>query len=245
MGTTDNNQSSVYSYSMVNLSIKDQIPVQIYRNFFQNWLATYAEREGRLPDSIVIYREGLSDVQIKKTISVELESLYESINSMRANPKCKDYSPEVALFIVNKKVNSKFFDFDQKNKERFGNPTSGSVIFCEMASHGQIDFYLVAQKVNEAVGTATPTQYRLIYYKAEGQREESNKESGNSTSTASMEKCSLPLSALAQLTYEQCFNYDNWQGAIKIPAVLKCGDKMSTIVGEHVCASVNLVEAGN
>ena len=57
---------------MVNLSLKDQIPVQIYRNFFQNWLAAYAEREGVLPDSIVIYREGLSDVQIKKTISVEL-----------------------------------------------------------------------------------------------------------------------------------------------------------------------------
>ena len=110
-------------------------------------------------------------------------------------------------------------------------------------SRAKIDFYLAAQKVDSQVGTATPTQYKLIYYKAEGQREEQNKESTSSSS--SMEKCSLPLSALAQLTYEQCFNYDNWQGAIKIPAVLKYGDKMSTIVGEHICASVNLVEAGN
>lgn len=154
----------------------------------------------------------------------------------------------MALFIVNKKVNSKFFDYDQVNKARFGNPTSGSVIFCEMASHGQVDFYLVAQKVLEDTGTATPTQYKLIYYKPEGHPEEThpnkNKTQANSTNNSS-QKPSLPLNALAQLTYEQCFNYDNWPGAIKIPAVLKCGDKMSTMVGEHIGNHVNIVDASN
>jgi hypothetical protein len=148
VGTTDNEQSSVYSYSMMNLSMKDQISAQIYRNFFMQWLKNYAEREKALPDSIIIYREGLSDVQIKKTITDELENLYLTLNTIKSNSeKYKNYNPEIVLFIVNKKVNSKFFDYDQKNTNNFGNPTSGSVIFCEMTSNNQVDFYLIPQKV--------------------------------------------------------------------------------------------------
>lgn len=72
VGTTDNDQSSVYSYSMTNLSRKDQVAAQVFRNFFQQWLMAYGEREKALPNCIVLYREGLSDVQIKKTINDEL-----------------------------------------------------------------------------------------------------------------------------------------------------------------------------
>jgi hypothetical protein len=85
VGTTENDQGSVYSYSMTGLPMKDQIPTQIYRNFFDQWLRNYLKREKSLPDSLIIYREGLSDVQIKKTIIEELESLYHTINILRGD----------------------------------------------------------------------------------------------------------------------------------------------------------------
>jgi hypothetical protein len=100
-----------------------------------------------------------------------------------------------------------------------------------MASGKKIDFYLVPQKVSESVGTATPSQYKLVYYKAAGQLEESATKEESSSSEKSSVKLDLPLCALAQITYEQCFNYYNWVGAIKIPSVLQCGDKLSTMVG--------------
>ncbi len=100
-----------------------------------------------------------------------------------------------------------------------------------------IDFYLVPHKVEEKQGSALPTQYKLVYFKPSATKEEASREE--------LKSFDLPLDALAQLTFEQCFCYYNWQGAIKIPAVLQCGDKLSTLVGEHIQESVNMVELQN
>lgn len=56
VGTTDDELSSVYSYSMTGLSRKDSIGAQIYRNFFFQWLYNYYKKEKTLPDSLIIYR---------------------------------------------------------------------------------------------------------------------------------------------------------------------------------------------
>ena len=45
------------------------------------------------------------------------------------------------------------------------NPSSGSVIYNELATNNEIDFFLVPQKTD--IGTVTPTQYKLVYYHAE------------------------------------------------------------------------------
>ena len=48
------------------------------------------------------------------------------------------------------------------------NPSSGSVIYCELASNNEIDFFLVTQKTEKTEkGTVTPTQYKLVYYHPE------------------------------------------------------------------------------
>jgi aubergine-like protein len=44
--------------------------------------------------------------------------------------------------------------------------------------------------------------------------------------------------ALAQFTFEQTFNYYNWQGAVKVPACMQCADKLATLVGESIQANV-------
>jgi hypothetical protein len=138
---------------MTGLSGKDQIATQIYRNFFLNWLSNYAIREKSLPDTIIIYREGLSDIQIKKTLNEEIDTLHQILTCIRKSEtngdKYKNYNPEIAVFTVNKKINSKFYDFDQKNKDRCSNPTTGSVIFCEMANTIQTS---LLQIVNSKLG---------------------------------------------------------------------------------------------
>ena len=35
-------------------------------------------------------------------------------------------------------------------------------------------------------------------------------------------------------TYEQCFNYYNWEGAVRVPACLQCADKLSKLFGEYI-----------
>ena len=64
-------------------------------------------------------------------------------------------------------------------------------------------------------GTCTPTQFIVAY-----------------------DDSKVPQEALAQFTYDQCFNYYNWQGAVKVPACMQCADKLAKLVGEHIQANV-------
>ena len=77
------------------------------------------------------------------------------------------YRPEIVFLTVNKKINSRFYmqRVEQKgevSEKAYYNPKPGAVIYNELASNDQIDFYLVPQKTE--TGTASPCQYRLVYY---------------------------------------------------------------------------------
>ena len=114
---------------------------------------------------------------------------------------------------VNKRVATRFFDNSTKEAR---NSSEGSVIFDEFARNNTMDFHLISQHVENADGTATPTQYRIVY----------------------RNRFQLSEAALAQFTYEQCHNYYNWAGSVRIPAVLQCAGKLSRLVGEKVRENV-------
>jgi len=37
----------------------------------------------------------------------------------------------------------------------------------------------------------------------------------------------MPIEALAEFTFEQCFNYFNYQGAVKLPSAMQSAEKLS------------------
>lgn len=78
-----------------------------------------------------------------------------------------------------------------------------------MSVDDRFDFHLAAQRVTE--GTCTPTHYVI----------------GVDTSR-------IPQEDLIQFTYEQCYNYYNWQGSVKVPAGLQCANKLSKLAGESI-----------
>jgi aubergine len=96
---------------------------------------------------------------------------------------------------------------------------AGSVIFDELAKNNTMDFHLVSQHVENQDGTSAPTQYRIAY----------------------RNRFHLSEGALAQFTFEQCFNYYNWAGSVRIPAPLQCAVKLSKLVGESVQQNVTKV----
>lgn len=116
---------------------------------------------------------------------------------------------------MNKKINTRIFD----NSSRGGsvgkfmpdvtNSSSGTCVFDELSINNLYDFHLTAQKVTQ--GTCTPTHYIVVY-----------------------DKSKLSQESLSQFTYDQCFNYYNWQGAVKVPANLQCADKLAKLVGESI-----------
>ena len=110
------------------------------------------------------------------------------------------------ITVVNKKVNSKFYSMDQNN---INNPVSGSVIIDSLSTDKTYTFYLAAQQVTQ--GTCTPTLYKVVH-----------------------DTSKMPREALVNFSFEQCFNYYNWEGAVRVPACLQCANKLAKLFGENI-----------
>lgn len=106
--------------------------------------------------------------------------------------------------IANTKINTRFYGV--RNQTELVNPNSGSVMIDSLSSENLYDFHLAAQYVSQ--GTCTPTLFRVAY-----------------------DNSKMSQEALISFTFEQCFNYYNWEGAIKVPACLQYANKLSKLYG--------------
>ena len=114
------------------------------------------------------------------------------------------YEPQFAEIIVTKRISDRFFN--GAGKDGCGNAQSGTVVARDVVSN-YFDFFLVAQEVT--MGTATPTHYNVIF---------------NSTDFSE--------DMFYDFTYRQCYNYYNWSGAIRVPAVLMYAHKSAFVAGQ-------------
>ena len=92
------------------------------------------------------------------------------------------------------------------------NPPPGTFVFQELSpTKERSSFNLVAHKAKQ--GTAKVTEYIIAYDNEENH---------------------ITEDAIAQITLEQCYNYPNFSGAIKIPACLFSAARLSKLVGENI-----------
>jgi hypothetical protein len=109
---------------------------------------------------------------------------------------------------VNKRVRQRFFQQTQQNGNTFiDNPPQGTYVdqgFVEQSEviDGRFDFFLVPHSVTQ--GSVKPTHF----YVAE-----------NTSNISKM--------AILNFTYALCYNYYNWNDAIKTPAPCMLADKIA------------------
>jgi aubergine-like protein len=224
-GTIDTNFTRVFTFCKTGYKAKEVIPQADYEAMFVNWARSYVSINKQGPELIIVYREGLSIQQIERQVKGELAALDRVIEKIGEKTKRPDYKPEIIYTTVNTKINTRIFDFSEgssathsnKFTPRADNPKSGTVAMDELSVEERYDFHLAAQRVTE--GTCTPTLYTVV--------KDSSK---------------MPQEAMTQFTYEQCFNYYNWTGAVKVPAALQCANKVAKLVGESIQADVNAGE---
>ena len=109
----------------------------------------------------------------------------------------------------------------------YANPEAGSMIVEPMGSQKANDFYLIPQYVNQ--GVATPSHFIIVYNNFDEKKKIHE----------------IPTDAITQFTFEECFNYFNWQGAVRVPACLQYANKLSNFVGEHLGERLNTKELEN
>ena len=93
----------------------------------------------------------------------------------------------------------------------------GSVIIDEMSMLGFTDFHLTPHHVDQST-TSCPTHFVLAQH---------------NISKSDWKNGRFPLEELIQLSYEQCYNYFNWKGAIRFPASLQYADKLAKMASKY------------
>ncbi|XP_044740246.1 piwi-like protein Siwi [Chrysoperla carnea] len=113
----------------------------------------YNEINKKLPDRILIYRDGVGDGQIPFVYEHELTLIKQTLSKIYGENPVR-----MAFIIVSKRINTRFFYTPpNKNPE---NPPPGTVVDNVITLPERYDFFIVSQSVKQ--GTVSPTSYNVI-----------------------------------------------------------------------------------
>ena len=178
--------------------------------FIEEALVKYKELNESLPGGIIIYRQGVSFHQ-KEFLKNEV------INIQKVCDKNKLF---YYYILVNTKTTYKFFE---KKENNFQNPEEGLLVLDGVTNKNFFEFYIQPQKVTG--GSATPTCFHVAYENQSKLLEE--KETFNF------------LKIIPKLTFDLCHLYSNWQGAVRVPHVLKAAEKLSKMTAKYTQGELN------
>lgn len=105
--------------------------------------------------------------------------------------------------MINVKTSERFF---LQNGSNINNVDAGTLVSRHIVSP-QYDFYIVSQRSTR--GTSVPNHYRVIYTNSE-----------------------VEEGILQEICFSQCFNYVNWTGSIKVPAIMQYAKKCAKFASE-------------
>ncbi|XP_025194220.1 piwi-like protein Siwi [Melanaphis sacchari] len=115
-------------------------------------LAKYKNKNGQLPASIIVYRDGVGEGQISHVHKIEVKLLQTACAKIYGT-----MSVPFTFIIVTKRISTRFFALSQSGPK---NPQPGTVVDTVVTDPTKYDFFLVSQHVKE--GTVTPTHYNVI-----------------------------------------------------------------------------------
>ncbi|XP_047616467.1 piwi-like protein 2 [Phacochoerus africanus] len=104
-----------------------------------------------LPEKIVVYRDGVSDGQLKTVAGFEIPQLQQCFEAFQ------NYQPKMVVFVVQKKISTNLY---LAAAQHFVTPSPGTVVDHTITSCEWVDFYLLAHHVRQGCGI--PTHYVCV-----------------------------------------------------------------------------------
>jgi hypothetical protein len=116
VGTTNSELNGYYCDSK-SVKSREEISTALFIGLFTPWLQTYfMKNQKALPNTLIIFREGLNEVQAKHQFEVEIQGLLDTIEKVKVKAKVPTYKPIISYILVNKQPNSRIFDREGKGK---------------------------------------------------------------------------------------------------------------------------------
>jgi len=205
---TLNNDFTEYTNKKENVNADEINKGICISNFINEALTEYFKKNNKMPGGIIIYRQGISEGK-EFIINTEIEQINMNLNGDSPLEYLKGLKIPYYYILVNKRSSIKFFEIDTEetldnnNENFYQNPENGLLVTRKAVRNDVFEYYIQPQKVNQ--GTATPTNYRVMY------------------GTMNMHNL------LPKLSFDLCFLYSNWRGPVRIPAPLKYAEKLAKI----------------
>ncbi|CAF1424094.1 unnamed protein product [Rotaria magnacalcarata] len=170
-------------------------------------LKEYHRVNNTLPEKIVLYRDGVSDGQLAIVAEHELPQIIDTFPKIMPG-----YQPKLAVVIVKKKGNARFFA--KMGSTSMVNPPPGTIIDHTVTNAEWYDFYLISQCARQ--GTVAPTHYNIIW-----------------------DRTNFKVDHMQRLTFKLTHLYYNWPGTIRVPAVCQYAHKLAFLVGQSLHQDFN------
>lgn len=114
-----------------------------------------------LPENIVVYRDGVSKGQYDAVIEQELPLLKRACEAVYPADQTKQGRPRLAVIVVGKRHNTRFYPTRDADADRAANPMPGTVVDRAVSDPRLWDFYLQAQRGASGHRSARPLLHRL------------------------------------------------------------------------------------
>ncbi|GLB39886.1 putative argonaute family protein [Lyophyllum shimeji] len=113
---------------------------------------------GRLPQRILVYRDGVSEGQFAIVVDEELPAIkmaFKKFDTAQA-----PYRPKLTIVICGKRHHTRFYPTEAENADHNGNPKAGTVVDRGVTAVYLFDFFLQAH--GGLQGTTRPTHYYVV-----------------------------------------------------------------------------------
>ncbi|XP_061527024.1 piwi-like protein 2 [Phycodurus eques] len=115
-------------------------------------LHKYHEVNHCFPERIVVYRDGVSDGQLKMVEEYEIPQLIKCFKTFPS------YEPKLVFIVVQKRISTTLYSYAGSS---FGSPPPGTVLDHTLTQKDWVDFYLMAHHIRQGCGL--PTHYITLY----------------------------------------------------------------------------------
>jgi len=181
------------------------------KEFLLNAMTNFKNKNRKYPKQVIIYRDGIASTQIDHVQKNEMTGINSALRELGCD-KGRNKT-KIQFILVNKRVNCRFVE-----AETLANVPRGLIVDNKIVSSQYWDFYITPADAPEGC-TSTPTRFIII-------RDELN---------LSQKQAVLEIESL---TKQLCNLYYNWPGPVRVPAIVKNADKLTTQFGSAVNGEV-------
>ncbi|GAA6220778.1 piwi-like protein 2 isoform X1 [Lates japonicus] len=146
------NSSLTRWYSRVTFQTPNEELINGFRVCLLAALQKYYEVNHNLPEKIVVYRDGVSDGQLKMVEQYEIPQLIKCFETFPG------YEPKLVFIVVQKRISTTLYSWASNS---IGTPPPGTVLDHTLTQRDWVDFYLMAHHIRQGCGL--PTHYISLY----------------------------------------------------------------------------------